>query len=798
MKKQMANRQVTGAALAMTGWLLGAVVPALASTQPPALAIEHVTVLPFAEDAAPLRDRTVVLDAGRIATIEPSQSARVAAGVERIDGRGKWLMPSLTDMHVHIENERVLRLFTGLNVRPGDVDPNDLFLPFVANGVLQIFDPAATAESIARRDDVEAGRILGPHIELAAMVDGDPPIWPFGFAHVAATPADGRQFVRDMKADGFRFVKTYSNLALDTFEAVLDESRKQGIRVVGHIPGSRQDQTEKYLRPGFEMVVHAEQFAYQPADVATAIQNVPRYVSLAKANGTWLTSTVSLNERIVEQMRQPQTLTTRPEMRFVNPLTREFWTAHSSYANAPPERIARLAQVVGFNEKLVKAFVDAGIPVLPGTDTTVPGMVAGSALHDELEALARAGLTSEQILTAATRLAAQWLRVQADRGTVEPGKRADLLLLDADPLADVRNTRRIAAVIANGRYLARAELDKRMEDLARRYAAEPALSGTAARVIDDPVYTRAQQLVSIGGGRKMNLYCLGEGPITVVFDSGLSDPNTFWAFVQPQVAQAARACSYDRAGMGFSDASHRPGTSENIVDDLHALLRAASIAPPYLLVGHSFGGMNVRLFADKFPDEVAGMVLVDPGHEDQVARYEAAEGAADERMPARLARHRECAAAATRALQPGSELFSRCVDPASAFFGPRINAALRNIQSTARYQQAQLSEVENIVSGVSTGQARAARRSYGDMPLIVLSRTQNPASLPARQATPRLKTLWSLHDELASLSSAGVHRGVENSGHYIQLDQPAAVTTAIQEILRSVAMEAGHSHSQSE
>lgn len=761
---------------------------AAAPVQPARLAIEHVTVLPLTEGSGALRDRTVVLSAGRIESIEPAQGARIPADAERIDGKGKWLMPALTDMHVHvIENERMLGLFTNLKVPSGRIDPADIYLPFVANAVLQIFDPAATAESVARRGDVESGRVLGPHLELAAMVDGVPPIWPFGFSHVAANAADGRQFVRDMKADGFSLVKIYSRVDADTVAAILDEARKQQVRVVGHIPGGGENQPEKYLLPGFEMVVHAEQFAYQAPDIDTAIRSIPRYVALAKSNGTWLTSTLSLNERIVEQMRRPDTLVTRPEIRFVNPLTREFWTAHSSYANAPPERIARLAQVVEFNNKLVKAFMAAGIPVLAGTDTSVPGMVAGFSLHDELEALARAGLTNEQVLTAATRLPTQWLGVAADRGTVERGKRADLLLLDADPLADVANTRRITAVIVGGRFLARAELDRKMEDLARRYAIEPMLSGVAEKVIDDPVYAHPQRLVDVGAGRKMNLYCLGNGPVTVVFDSGLSDPNTYWAFVQPDVAKSTRACSYDRAGMGFSQASPRPNTSANIVDDLHALLRAAAIPPPYVLVGHSFGGMNVRMFADTYQGEVAGMVLVDPGHEDQLARYAAAEGAPDARMPARLARHRECVAALPRGLQPGTELFSRCVEPLQPFFGDRINTALRAMQVSASYQRAQLSEVENLASGVSTDQARASRRSYGDMPLIVLSRTQDPATLPPRQATPRLKTLWALHGELASLSSEGVHRGVSGTGHYIQVDRPAAVTTAIRDVLRRLA-----------
>jgi imidazolonepropionase-like amidohydrolase len=124
---------------------------------------------------------------------------------------------------------------------------------------------------------------------------------------------------------------------------------------------------------------------------------------------------------------------------------------------------------VRFNDALVKAFVDAGVPVFTGTDTTVSGIPAGSSLHDEFEALARAGMSNAAILTATTRQAAEWLGVDQDRGTIEAGKRADLVLLDADPLADVANTRRIAAVITSGRYLPRKTLDAQMQALARRY-----------------------------------------------------------------------------------------------------------------------------------------------------------------------------------------------------------------------------------------------------------------------------------------------------------------------------------------
>nr|WP_315473099.1 alpha/beta hydrolase [uncultured Undibacterium sp.] len=132
-------------------------------------------------------------------------------------------------------------------------------------------------------------------------------------------------------------------------------------------------------------------------------------------------------------------------------------------------------------------------------------------------------------------------------------------------------------------------------------------------------FSRSQQLVDIGG-RRLNLYCSGSGKTTVVFDAPGGEAGWNWANVQPAVAEHTRACIYDRAGHGFSDPSMRPPTSGNAVEDLHALLVAANIAPPYLLVGASFGTANAQLFAYRYPNEVSGLVLVEAEHEDNLAR----------------------------------------------------------------------------------------------------------------------------------------------------------------------------------
>lgn len=437
---------------------------------PAPLAIEHVTVLPMTVDGHELYDQTVTLRGGRIVGIEASAGAKVGDGVRRIDGTGKYLMPSLTDVHIHLENDRILRMFLhNPNIPTGTIGTRDIFLPYVANGVLQVFDLSATSETVGQRDEVESGRVVGPHIALAAMIDGSDPLWPVGMTRVAATPSDGRQAVRDASAEGYEIIKVYSHLDLPTFTAIVDEAHKLHMPVVGHIPQRGKGIAEKFFQPGFGMVAHAEEFAQQTN--VPAEEDIPRYVEMAKRNGTWLTGTLSLDERLVEETSNPESLKTRPELRFLTPLVYAMVTEHNPYvAQANPERVEYLRAIVAFNRKLVQAFAAAGIPILAGTDTPVPGMVAGFALHDELEAMARYGMSNRQILEGATRLPAEWLGVVGDRGVVAVGKRADLLLLDADPMADVSNTRKIAAVVAGGRFLSRSELNRQMEALDQRYA----------------------------------------------------------------------------------------------------------------------------------------------------------------------------------------------------------------------------------------------------------------------------------------------------------------------------------------
>lgn len=298
-------------------------------------------------------------------------------------------------------------------------------------------------------------------------------------------------------------------------------------------------------------------------------------------------------------------------------------------------------------------------------------------------------------------------------------------------------------------------------------------------------FARPQQLVDIGG-RRLNLHCSGSGPVTVVFDAYSGGPAWTWFEVQPEVARRTRACVYDRAGLGFSDPSPRPGNSANAVDDLHRLLGAAGIAPPYVMVGNSYGGGNVQLYAYRHPAEVKGLVLVEPQHEDETARLVKASGGKLQQLYDFMGqRDQACAAQAEKGFVPGSELWNNCVGPLRPGMGRSLGAVVLAAQGSAAYWRADLSEGANM--DTSNAQLRAARAPFGDLPLIVLSRGLPQYAVPGRPQSPSNKAMEdenvAIHKEMAALSTRGSHRIVPGSLHLIQDTRPQAVVKAVNEVL---------------
>ncbi|MGF6494962.1 pimeloyl-ACP methyl ester carboxylesterase [Luteibacter sp. 621] len=334
-------------------------------------------------------------------------------------------------------------------------------------------------------------------------------------------------------------------------------------------------------------------------------------------------------------------------------------------------------------------------------------------------------------------------------------------------------------------------------------SAPPAASATdTPTVVDDPAYTHPQQLVEVAPGRRLNLYCVGHGSPTVIFEAGMGDEAGTWGLVQPVVGTHTRACSYERAGLGFSDAADRPGTAANAVDDLHHLLAAAGIAPPYVLVGHSYGGTVSRLYANLYPKEVAGMVLVDTQVEDwptifwQIDPDQTAWKAMWDELYAPdtiTAAGQKCVdAAKANGFEPGSELYGQCVPQPFPKFSRALNDAYAKVHVTAAFQATSLSEQAQM-SAASADELRASRRWYGDMPLIVLHPVL-PKIMPKNVPPDETQAHWerethaleAFNDRLAALSKKGEIRTVEDTMHYIQLQQPEAVIKAVLDVVHQV------------
>lgn len=313
------------------------------------------------------------------------------------------------------------------------------------------------------------------------------------------------------------------------------------------------------------------------------------------------------------------------------------------------------------------------------------------------------------------------------------------------------------------------------------------LAGGLAGAIYERIGARrdAERLPRVGhlvdiGGRALNLYCSGEGAPAVVFDSGYGDPGYVWSHIQPEIAKVTRACWYDRAGEGWSDPGPFPRTSEAMARDLHALLHAAGVAAPYVLVGHSLGGMNVRIYNSLYPADVAGAVFVDAAHEDETRR--APEFMLGRKAPQYLWRPIWTVAQAARVtgiIRLMSPPMTLPADPAQRTREQIITALRQQPKSVANQADASAPESE-----------RQAERAggFGDRPVMVL--TRGSARLPPNPSDAdrewiAYEHVWrhEIQPKLARLSTRGEQIIIENSGHRIHEEAPDAVIGAVRQIL---------------
>lgn len=398
-----------------------------------ALAITHVNVVDVA-DGRIVQDVMVTMSGATIARVThggtPPADARV------VDARGGFLIPGLWDMHAHMEA-------SGAS-----------WLPlYIANGVTGIRDMGSDVDLIlSMRDDTAAGRVLGPRIFAAGpILDDAPEDWPFRVR--VRTSEQGRDAVRHLKRRGVDLVKVHNQTPREAYFAIADEARRLRLPLAGHVPVAVT--TEEAIDAGQTGIEHLSESRVwmdcSGGETYRAAACRPLFGMLAR-RGIWQTPTlVAMSELLT--IGTPASSVSADRMAYATRSVRNLWVENQS--DATPEVVRALERRAEAAAIATSDMARAGVGILAGCDT----MIAGFCVHDEIAAMVRGGMTPLAALQAATVNPARALDVSRTAGSIASGRRADLVLLDANPLTDIANVRRIRAVVAAGRLLDRNELD---------------------------------------------------------------------------------------------------------------------------------------------------------------------------------------------------------------------------------------------------------------------------------------------------------------------------------------------------
>jgi imidazolonepropionase-like amidohydrolase len=468
--------------------------PVFAQTSPP-LAILDTNVVDVVQGSV-LSHQSVVTERGRITDIGPADTVRIPAQVVRIPGQGRYLIPGLWDMHIHLRSNQV---------KPDVplVDENaallDLFLP---NGVVGVREMGGDlADSVLRwRDEIRSGKRTGPRILTAGRkIDQEPPAWTGSLG--VKTPEAAREAVRQVKQSGADFVKVYfSDIPAEVLRAVVEEAHTNGLKVIGHLArnipiqtaldigqdsiehaysliaakgdGYEQLSREAAVRRGTPLAMDPGERSARLLYLEDAKEEERVYHAMAQKQ-VWVTPTLTVSIRVGQELGE-RDFDSDDRKRFLFPAIWESWDPKLGRRKPVPADGREItAELLKRSQKAMVAAQRAGVPMLAGMDCGVNNnyMVPGWSLHEELENLVKAGLTPADALRMATINAARWRGADAAEGTIEKGKTADLVLLRSNPLEAIRHTREIESVFAGGKYYSRSDLDAMLRQAEDRASA---------------------------------------------------------------------------------------------------------------------------------------------------------------------------------------------------------------------------------------------------------------------------------------------------------------------------------------
>jgi hypothetical protein len=353
---------------------------------------------------------------------------------------------------------------------------------FLANGVTTVLNMGHASEGFVDqlRPAINSGKLPGPHVYVGLLVDGSAQ---FNNLFVT-TPAEARAIVDLAKTNGYDFIKVYNDLSPACFQAIVEEGKRRQMPIIGH--GVTRVGIERQLAMGQIMVAHTEEFLYtvfshpdlsapNPAildPTPPKPSDTPRVIAFLKLDKAFVTADLNTYATIARQWGKPdvvRSIMQSPELRYLSPMRRIKWS-RSDYAEHSGSVDANLA----FLTRFTKDMADAGVLLIAGTDTpSIPGLVPGFSLHDNMDRLEAAGLSRYQILAAATRTSGEFIRRSVHGGepfgTVAVGSRADLVLSASNPLDDLSTLRKPLGVMANGKWYSQSDLQSLLDDVAKEY-----------------------------------------------------------------------------------------------------------------------------------------------------------------------------------------------------------------------------------------------------------------------------------------------------------------------------------------
>lgn len=430
-------------------------------------AITHVAVITMTSEK-PVTDATVLVREGRIVAV--GSKVDIPAGTRTIDGTGKFLMPGLADMHVHLFSDETA---------PKSKAPDELGV-MLANGVTTIRLMIGTPEHLQLRKSIEAGKLLGPQFWVASpQFTGRKDV----NAQVVTTPDEAQAAVKLAADNGYDFIKLTLFITPQVFDAIMAEAVRQGIRVIGHVDarvgvaralkaGQHIEHLDNYMEsilkddaPMKESVSDFHVGRLKNWDSLDYVDDAKlKKIAIATAQSrTFTCPTLTLFRKAFAEDQNMEEIRSRPDWGLQPAAHRDLYLrGHERYWKKPPsaERRKRYIEV---RNRIVKEIADAGGKIMAGSDAPEWFLGYGYTLHRELESLVLAGLTPYQALAAATTNPAEFLHGQSEWGTISVGKRADLVLLNANPLDDIRNTNKIEGVAIGGKWLAKERLKEMIE-----------------------------------------------------------------------------------------------------------------------------------------------------------------------------------------------------------------------------------------------------------------------------------------------------------------------------------------------